>query len=61
MDTDSRLYGVSMRGWICMVLTIALSASVLMKIPIDTQFFTIYALAWIIGPDGGRDRTAISG
>lgn len=41
MNDDSRLYGVSMRGWICLVLTLALSASVLMKIPIDTQFFTI--------------------
>lgn len=37
----STIFNVSMRGWICLVLTIGLTACVLMKIPIDTQFFTI--------------------
>lgn len=41
MNDESRIYGVSMRGWICLILTVALSACVLMRLPIDTQFFTI--------------------
>lgn len=41
MNDQSQIYGVSMRGWICFVLALCLGAGVLMKIPIDTQFFTI--------------------
>ena len=41
MNNESRIFGVSMAGWICFVLTLGLTAGVLMKIPIDTQYFTI--------------------
>ena len=41
MNDQSSIAGVSMRGWICGVLALGLTAAVLLKIPIDTQYFTI--------------------
>lgn len=41
MNDQSNIYGVSMRGWICFTLTLGLSVAILLRIPIDTQYFTI--------------------
>lgn len=41
MTDKSRIFGVSMAGWISFVLAGGTVACVLMRIPIDTQYFTI--------------------
>ena len=41
MNDTSQLVGVSMRGWICFLLALGLILSVVLKIPLDTQFVTI--------------------
>jgi len=41
MNDQSNLYGVSMRGWICFVMALGLTIAILMRLPIDTQYFTI--------------------
>jgi hypothetical protein len=41
MNDQSRILGVSMSGWISFILAGGTVACVLMKIPIDTQYFTI--------------------
>lgn len=41
MNDTSQLLGVSMRGWICFVLAAGITAAILIRIPIDTQYFTI--------------------
>ena len=69
MNDTSQLWGVSMRGWICLVLTLGLTACVLLKIPIDTQYFTIInsvLVAYVVTPsklqgnggNGSKDEKA---
>lgn len=41
MKDKSRILGVSMAGWISFVLAGGTVACVLLRIPMDTQFFTI--------------------
>lgn len=41
MSDPSQLIGVSMRGWICFVMAAGLTAAILLRIPLDTQYITI--------------------
>lgn len=49
-----------MAGWIAFVLAFGLSITVLMKIPIDTQYFTIVnsvLIAYVAGPRSRKTDT----
>jgi hypothetical protein len=53
-----------MAGWICFILTFFLGCSVLMKIPIDTQFFTIVnsvLVAYVVTPRRKQPKADGSG
>ena len=41
MNGQRDILGVSMRGWICLVLAIGMTSAILMQLPIDTQYYTI--------------------
>jgi len=59
MTDQSTIFGVSMRGWIAFTLTLGLVACVLIKIPIDTQFFTIVnsvLVAYVVQANQKKDN-----
>jgi len=41
MSDPSEILGVSMRGWICLLIALGFTAAILMRIPLDTQYVTI--------------------
>lgn len=57
--TDSQLWGVSMRGWICFALANYLGLGVMLKIPIGTEFFTICSsvlVAYVVNPNAFKKK-----
>lgn len=59
MNDQSMLFGVSMRGWICVIFALGLTAIVCLKIPVDTQYYTIVnsvVVAYVVNRHNGNTK-----
>jgi cytosine/uracil/thiamine/allantoin permease len=65
MSDPSQLIGVSMRGWICFLLASGLTAAILLRIPLDTQYITIInsvLVAYVVNSrphSNGKDQPTV--